>query len=204
VDDGLWFEANSVAAERIAEDSEYGGIRVRVSGTFKDNATASIQVDIGFGDKIVPEPKVVRLRPILDLPGPSMKGYTMESSIAEKFDAMVKRGIGNTRMKDFYDIWYLSENFAFEGKVLAKAIATTFETRGRMAEADPLAWSGAFVAAKEPIWRAFLRRSRLTTVPADIGDVVSRIRGFLKPVVEAVIANEKFSKRWKPHGPWKE
>lgn len=58
--------------------------------------------------------------------------------------------------------------------------------------------------AKESAWGAFLRRSRLTTAPTDLGEVISRIRGFLTPVAEAVIANDKFSRRWKPRGPWKD
>ena len=84
----------------ITEDAEYKGGRVRVYGS-QGKARVSIQIDIGFGDVIVPNPSTVRYPAVLDFPAPELKGYTMESIIAEKFQAMVKLGDLNSRMKDF-------------------------------------------------------------------------------------------------------
>lgn len=105
--DGMFFNADTVNVVRITEGALYEGVRVRVRGSL-GNALVSIQIDIGFGDVIVPNAGSVTYPAILDFPAPELKGYTMESSIAEKFQAMVKLGDLNSRMKDFYDIWFLS------------------------------------------------------------------------------------------------
>jgi len=113
--DGMSFNPETVRGVRITEDAEYGGVRVRVRGGL-GNARVSLQVDIGFGDVIVPRPGKVVYPVLLDFPPPELNGYTMESTIAEKFQAMVRLGVLNSRMKDFYDIWWLSRNFDFGGK----------------------------------------------------------------------------------------
>jgi hypothetical protein len=119
--DGMSFDAGSVTAARITEDAEYEGVRVRVQGSL-GNARVSLQVDIGFGDVIVPAPSKVAYPALLDFPPPELNGYTMESTIVEKFQAMVKLGVLNSRMKDFYDIWMLSRTFDFKGETLAEAV----------------------------------------------------------------------------------
>jgi predicted nucleotidyltransferase component of viral defense system len=100
--DGIDFDAATVEPERIAEDADYEGIRVRFRGSL-DTARIVIQLDIGFGDTVIPSPEPVSYPTLLDLPAPHIRGYSRESTIAEKFEAMVKLGILNSRMKDFYD-----------------------------------------------------------------------------------------------------
>ena len=119
--DGISFNAETVEAVRITEDAEYEGVRVRVRGSL-GKARVSIQIDIGFGDVIVPNASTVSYPAILDFPAPELKGYTMESTIAEKFQAMVKLGVLNSRMKDFYDIWFLSRTFDFKGEILGRRL----------------------------------------------------------------------------------
>jgi hypothetical protein len=126
--DGMSFDAGSVTAARIMEDVGYSGVRVRIRGNLS-NARVSLQVDVGFGDVIVPGPRKVTYPVLLDFPPPELKGYSMESTIAEKFHAMVKRGILNSRMKDFHDIWMLSRTFDFQGAMLARAVEKTFANR---------------------------------------------------------------------------
>jgi len=87
---------------------------VRLQGNL-GNARVSLQIDIGFGDVIVPGPSKIKYPVLLDFPLPELYGYSMESVIAEKFEAMIKRGILNSRMKDFCDIWMLSRTFNFQG-----------------------------------------------------------------------------------------
>jgi hypothetical protein len=127
-EDGVTFASETVEAVRITEDAEDEGVRVRIRGSL-GNAQVSLQIDIGFGDVIVPEPETISYPSILGFPAPKLKGYTMDSTIAEKFQAMVKLGILNSRMKDFYDIWIMSRIFDFKGEVLAKAVEKTFENR---------------------------------------------------------------------------
>ncbi len=128
--DGLVFDSDSVAIEPIDEEAEYHGVRVRLLGRL-GNARIPMQIDIGFSDAPVPQPRPVQIPVLLDFPSPSMQGYRPESSIAEKLQSMVDRDIRNSRMKDFADVYFLSKHFDFDGPVLAEAIASTFARRVR-------------------------------------------------------------------------
>lgn len=128
VDDGLIFDPSTVKAERITEDADYQGVRVRFTGNL-ETAKIHMQIDIGFGDIVYLHPKEAILPTLLDLPPPKLLSYTQESAIAEKFEAMVKLGVINSRMKDFYDIWMLSRQFNFNGAQLAEAINLTFNPK---------------------------------------------------------------------------
>src|SRR5208283_6125955 len=117
VSDGLIFDPESIQAKRITEDADYEGIRIRFRGKL-DSARVNMQVDIGFGDIVFPGPEESDLPTMLDLPAPRLLCYSRESTIAEKFEAMVKLRELNSRMQDFYDIWLLSRQFDFEGERL--------------------------------------------------------------------------------------
>jgi hypothetical protein len=105
-DDGLRFDAATVTAERITEDADYQGVRVKFVG-FLDNARIPIQIDLGFGDVITPAPVETEIPSLLDMPRGKLLTYPRESVVAEKFEAMVSLGLANSRMKDFYDVWSL-------------------------------------------------------------------------------------------------
>jgi len=203
--DGIVFDVTDIDAERIAEDADYEGIRIRFRGSL-DSARFVIQLDIGFGDIIVPSPESINYPTILDLPAPQLRGYSRESTIAEKFEAMVKLGILNSRMKDFFDIWLMSRQFDFDGTVLAEAITKTFSTRGTKIPAEPLALTDAFAedAAKATQWRGFFRRNRLSEAPKDLAKVIVSIGAFLKPISESLVAGHVFKSIWKAPGPWSE
>lgn len=98
--DGLAFDPYSIQAERITEDADYEGIRIRFLGTL-DSARINMQIDIGFGDVVYPEPEESELPTMLNFPAARLLCYSRESSIAEKLEAMVKLGMLNSRMKDF-------------------------------------------------------------------------------------------------------
>jgi hypothetical protein len=98
--DGIAFDVASIKGERIAEDADNKGIRVRFRGSL-DTAQIVMQLDIGFGDIVIPSPEFTNYPTLLDLPAPRLRGYSRESTVAEKFEAMVKLGILNSRMKDF-------------------------------------------------------------------------------------------------------
>ena len=201
--DGMVFDAVSVQAERIAEESNYEGVRVRFRGTL-GTARVTMQVDVGFGDVVVPEPVWIDYPTLLDLPAPRMRGYTRESVVAEKLHAMVQRGLLNSRLRDYFDIWALSRQFDFEGEGLASAIRETFSRRGRQMPAHLVALSDEFAAdgAKSRQWTGFLQRSRLSSAPGRLLDVVRHLRGFLGPVAAAVGDGASFAVRWEAPGPW--
>ena len=164
--DGIDFDVATIEAERIAEDADYEGIRVRFRGSL-DTARIVMQLDIGFGDVVIPSPEPTNYPTLLDLPAPRLRGYSRESTIAEKFEAMVKLGILNSRMKDFFDIWLMSRQFDFKGATLAEAVSKTFSTRGTKIQSEPIALTDSFAedAAKAAQWRGFMRRNRLEDVP---------------------------------------
>jgi predicted nucleotidyltransferase component of viral defense system len=201
--DGIVFDVIDIDAERIAEDAEYEGIRIRFRGSL-DTARFIIQLDIGFGDIVIPSPDPTNYPTILDLPAPRLRGYSRESTIAEKFEAMVKLGILNSRMKDFFDIWLMSRQFNFEGSILAEAILKTFSTRGTNIQSEPIALTNSFAedTAKAAQWRGFIRKNRLKNVPQNLVEVVAAIAAFLRPIAEELAADRVFKATWKAPGPW--
>jgi predicted nucleotidyltransferase component of viral defense system len=202
--DGISFNAETVEAIRITEDAEYEGVRVRVHGSL-GNARVSIQIDIGFGDVIVPNANTVSYPTILDFPAPELKGYTMESTIAEKFQAMVKLGVLNSRMKDFYDIWVLSLTFDFKGEVLADAIEKTFEIRNTPATLDTALFNPSFGkdGDKNVQWQSFIRKTKLINAPESFGEVIGAVKLFLEPLAASIAERRAFSSNWTAPGPWR-
>ncbi len=154
--DGLVFDSTSVQGEQIAEEAEYEGVRVRFQGNL-GTARVSMQIDVGFGDAVVPGPVTTDYPTILDLPTPRIRGYTRESVIAEKFHTMVRRGLLNSRMRDFFDVWTLSRQFDFDGGVLAAAVRETFARRDLEVAARPVALTKEFAedTAKASQWQGF-------------------------------------------------
>ena len=145
-----------------------------------------MQIDIGFGDIIHKGPDNSDYPTMLDHPAPVLLGYSRESTVSEKFEAMVKLGDLNSRMKDFYDIRLLSRQFEFEGVNLAEAIRLTFERRGTEIPYNPDAFNEDFAAAKQIQWTAFRKRIQLETVPESFQKIVSDVRGFLEPIITAL------------------
>lgn len=149
VPDGLAFDSESIQTERITETANYEGIRVRFKGTLA-TARINMQIDIGFGDIVYPEPVIAELPCMLDFPAPTLLCYSRESAIAEKFEAMIKLGKLNSRMKDFYDIWLLSRQFQFELSSLGEAVRQTFEQRGTKLSEPIEAFSKEFISLQHP------------------------------------------------------
>lgn len=202
-DDGLQFEPASVVGAPIAEDAEYEGVRVTLRGSL-GNARIAMQIDIGFGDVVRPGPVDVELPTLLGFPSPHLKGYTRETSVAEKFQAMVKRAQLNSRMKDFYDIWLLCQRFDFAGSILADAIQRTFANRDTPVPADPICFSPSFAldTSKVKQWQAFVRKLPSGSAPAELEPVVAQVAAFLRPIAAALYAGTPVPAMWRAGGPW--
>ena len=202
--DGIIFDLDSVTTENIREDGDYGGIRARFKGSL-DTARFSMQLDIGFGDVIVPKVDVFNYPVLLHLPQPRLHGYSKESTIAEKFEAMVKLGIINSRMKDFFDVWMLSRQFDFDGIILTAAIKQTFSARGTGLKPEPIPLTNSFAAdiSKSAQWRGFIRNNRISNVPQDFKEIVSAVASFLMPIAECLAGKRPFKDVWKAPGPWR-
>jgi predicted nucleotidyltransferase component of viral defense system len=204
-DDGLMFLAEMVRGERIREEEEYEGVRVHLEARLSA-ARIKVQVDVGFGDVMTPAPREEEYPVLLDFPAPRLQVYPRETVVAEKFEAMVKLGIANTRMKDFYDLWVMARNFEFKGALLGRAIGATFERRGTALPSEvPLALSDEFSGdpGKKTQWAAFLRRLGHEAGGTPLAEVVEALNNFLVPLIIAAGSAEAFDRAWPPGGPWR-
>jgi predicted nucleotidyltransferase component of viral defense system len=201
--DGVEFNRASIEASRIKEDADYEGVRVKFHATLA-KARIPMQIDIGFGDVIVPGPTEVEYPTLLDFPAPVLQAYPRETVIAEKLEALTKLGLLNSRMKDYYDLALLSRMYSFEGENLIEAIIATFRHRGTSIEAEPVGLTDAFYAdpARAIQWRAFVRRSRFTEEPGDLEKLVAEVRLFGLAILAAAAGERPFKDRWRAGGPW--
>jgi len=203
-DDGLVFVADSVSAEEIREDHEYDGVRVTMESRL-GAAMIPLQIDIGFGDAVTPQPTYESFPTLLDMPAPRLKTYPRETVVAEKYEAMVRLGIANSRMKDFYDVWILLREFDFRGSILCEAIQTTFERRKTpLPKSTPLALSREFSQdpVKQAQWKAFSSRTQLKIPTDELERVIAEIHSFLFPPTEALVQDRQFNLFWPAGGPW--
>ena len=108
IDDGIHFDAQSIRAEEIRKEANYAGIRVTLLGWI-DGARCPIQVDVGYGDAVTPEPEAVEYPVMLDeFPAPKLRAYPRYTVVAEKLEALITLGVANSRMKDYFDLWVLA------------------------------------------------------------------------------------------------
>jgi predicted nucleotidyltransferase component of viral defense system len=203
--DGLEFDAASLRVAPIRAEDAYGGQRVTLVARL-GSARLRVQVDVGAGDAVIPEPQWIEYPSLLDLPRPRLRAYRPETAIAEKLHAMVELDSRNSRMRDFFDLHELAVAGSFEGSVLSRAIAATFERRRTMVPRElPLALTPGFAAieGKQAQWSGFVRKLPGTTVPTDLEQVIDAIAAFGGPVLIAAGRGEQFDRSWKPGGPWR-
>jgi predicted nucleotidyltransferase component of viral defense system len=207
VPDGLEFDLTTVTGEVIKAEREYPGVRIQLTAFIAGTPTRiNLQIDVGFGDIVTPAPQLMRLPALLaDLPAPQLYAYNRETVIAEKFEAMVLLGIGNTRMKDFYDLWYLSQHFTFEGSLLSRAIAATFDRRRTAIPIDPpLALTSEFAddATKQRQWVAFVKKGRLIGEGLVLNQIGAILHDFLMPPTIAISTGVEFDRVWSSDIGW--
>ncbi len=202
--DGLAFQADTVGAEPIRDQSEYHGFRVQLQ-VLLGTARITLQIDVGFGNAIEPPAQYEEYPVLLEGPAPRIRAYPREAVVAEKVHAMVVLGAANSRYKDFYDVLVLATHFSFSGRVLARAIAATFERRRTpLTEVQPVAFTPAFYSYPDRAaqWGRYLFRADLPGAPADFTIVGEQIQAFLRPLWSAVTDGRPFSDTWPPAGPW--
>jgi hypothetical protein len=202
--DGLEFDGQNISISPIREAQDYPGKRVKLPVRL-DNASYILQIDIGFGDAVTPEPARIDYPTLLDLPAPRPEAYPRESVVSEKLQILVAFGMSTSRMKDFYDLWMISRWFSFDGALLVAAIRATFERRSTpIPENVPTALTDEFAVdnAKQTQWAAFLKRNALTDGALRLPEVLRDLRGFLLEPLRAAAQEEALSISWKPGGPW--
>lgn len=204
--DGLSFDEKNMTAEPIRDETGYQGHTVKFTANL-GNIRIPLQVDVGIGDAVWPEPEYIIYPTLLDMPGPRVKAYRQETSIAEKLEAIIKLGALNSRMKDFYDIVILSDRFLFEGEDLSRAIRETFKARkAALPSGLPVAFTEDFALDKDKNtqWKAFLNRTGKDSLSMPFPQVVTRMKTFLFPVLQALSYDCDFRMAWEPGGPWRE
>ena len=200
-EDGLIFDSQSIRLEDIKRDTPDKGVRVLFLGTL-DSANINMQIDISFRDVIFPEPKEKMVFPcILEFPAPKLWCYSLESIVAEKFEALMKLGDWNSRMKDFYDLWMLSRQHNFYGHQLSRAIELTFKNRDASLKQEITAFKQEFIKKKANEWKSFVKTLNQEYSPS-LSDVIETLKSFLLPIVKALTTKEPAPKQWKAPGPW--
>ena len=183
-----------LALTRFAMTAEIAGARL------------PIQIDIGFGDAVTPAVQEIDYPSLLDMPAPRLRAYPPETVVAEKVQALVALGMLNSRMKDFFDLWAISETFSFSGPILAQAIAATFDRRRTDIPTDtPIALTPAFAddAAKQAQWQGFLRRTAIAMAPGPFAELQATVAAFVLPPVHALVTAKTFDETWTAGGPWR-
>lgn len=203
-DDGILFENESVGGARIKEEDEYDGVRIKLLAELA-GARIPMQIDIGFGDAVYPEPELASFPVLLPMEAPLIRAYPRESAVAEKFHAMVVLDIRNSRMKDFYDVWLMASTWTFEMASLRSAILASFERRGSpIPETIPFALTQAFLIdpQKKLQWNAFVSRLNPGDRAPSLEEVGALLRSFLLPCISGKSPTQGKTPLWTPSLNW--
>lgn len=203
VEDGIAFQPDTVKAAEIRKETNYSGVRVTLLGML-DTARCPVQIDISFGDAVVPGPDEAQYPVILgEMPEPHLLVYPRYTVVAEKLETLTSLGMLNSRMKDYFDLWILAKHSDFDGQILLRAVAATFDRR-RIAVPTgvPIGLSDEFIndAQKDKQWQAFLRKNALDPMPLTM--VIADLRGFLMPVLAAISAGDSHDYPWRAGAGW--
>lgn len=200
--DGMIFDSASVQGEIIKEEADYQGVRISFLG-FLGKAQIHMRLDVSFADVVTPSPDELEIPTILDqMSKPCICIYSPETIIAEKIQAMVALGMLNSRMKDFYDIWFMAASMEFNFPLLREAVLNTFNRRKTtIPEETPTAFSNEFADQKQVLWTGFLRKNQLEDAPKRLGEIIELIKAFLDPVL---YPTENPPTRWSVLTGWKE
>jgi len=204
VPDGLVFDANSISLTEIREEQEYEGQRVKLMALL-GKARISLQIDVAFGDVITPKVSELYYPSLLEMPTPRIRTYPKETVVSEKLQSIVYLGMQNSRMKDFFDLFWLCRMFPFDGHDLLEAIRATFQRRKTDIPSQlPLALSDEFSLdpVKRTQWKAFLNKNGILELPENLTDIIAKLRKFLVPALNAAAGNDTFLLSWPSGGPW--
>ncbi len=203
VDDGITFDPASLTVEAVREANKYQGVQLRLSGELA-KAIIPVQVDIGFGDHVYPPPKRRSFPSLLpNLPIAEILMYPPETVVAEKFEAMIRFGEANGRIKDFHDMWVTTRTFPFDLPSLLEAVSGTLRRRETAIPTEmPVGLTSAFaeVAEERGLWSGFLRRNPPTLQPPPFANLQGELRQFFGPVIASLAMPEAARGRWDPDG----
>lgn len=202
-DDGIRFDPASLKVDAVREDDKYQGVQLSLNGELA-RAVIRVQVDIGFGDYVYPLPKRGNFPGLLpDLPQANILMYPPETVVAEKFEAMIRFGEANGRIKDFHDIWVTTRTFRFDLPSLVEAVSGTLRRRETAFPTEmPVGLTEVFaaIAVDRGLWSGFLRRNPPTLEPPPFVDLQEELRRFFGPVIASLRTPEGANGHWDPDG----
>ena len=204
-EDGLIFDPSSISVEETQIDADYQGIRAKLIALL-ERSRIPIQIDIGFSDELASKAERIDYPNILpELKATNIKGYPKESVVAEKFHAMVRHSQLNSRMKDYFDIWLLTETFEFESQSLQKAIETTFSKRETEIPVHrPASLTIQFASANQTHWDNFRNKLKLEDSKSNsLKNVIEQIWKFLKEPLQSSVGKATSDRAWLPQRGWK-
>lgn len=195
VDDALMYDLNSVEVVSITEFKEYHGVNVSVVA-YLDKTRIPISIDVGFGDVIYPDKVSMEFPVLLNEEAPLIFAYSLESSIAEKFEAIVSLGYDNSRFKDYYDIYILGNRYSFDGTKLLEALKETFEHRNTSMDII-VAFEAGFAddSIRQSRWKSFAKKKKIA-LDVSLQDTIDFMDSFLSPLVYAIRENKLFDLKW--------
>jgi len=202
--DGWIFGHEGVLVQPIRESAAYMGLRATFEGRL-GKSRVRMQLDVGSGDEVVPSPSRLLLPTLLDHPAPDLLCYSPYTSIAEKLDAMIVLGMGNSRMKDYFDIAYLSGCMEFSGSDMRDAIRACCERRSTaIGTKIPDGLTDGFSQDEQARvrWEGFVRKSGLEDNAATWSETVAMCRNFLLAPLMAAAVGDPHDDHWRPGGPW--
>ena len=204
LDDGLVYQFDDFNIEVMSENAEYPGLRLTFDA-WLGKARIPMQIDVGFGDAVVPDAREMTFPTLLDMEPPIVKAYSIETIVAEKFEASLDLAELNSRMKDFYDIWMLSRADSFHGSALQDAVMATCQRRGTPLSSQALIFSEEFSGRsdKRTQWTTFLRKAQISSILDGFPMIMAGIGAFLRPIAETIENAGRFEKEWPPGGPWR-
>lgn len=192
--DFITFEIKNI--DPIAVAKKYAGMSASLVARIKNTKTP-FSIDFGVGDVIVPKQEKRKIPTQLeDFTAPTVNTYSLETTIAEKLDAILSLMEFSSRMKDYYDIYYLANKFNFDGTTLTEALRKTFENRGHTFTVEQFEQVMAFAddEAMQKKWKAFARK--IDTKTDDYGTVLRTIKAFLIKPFTAAIESKEFAEQW--------
>jgi hypothetical protein len=205
-EDGIDFDLHSLLIEPIRQEQRFAGHRATITALI-GKTRVRLQVDFGLGDYLASPAEEAELPTLIDrVPAPKVLVYSRAATVAEKFEAMIQHGRRNSRMKDFHDVWALSEEFDFDGAELRAAVSHCFTRRGReRSDQMPSVLTPGFYEDQDlrDRWRAYLRKGNFRAMPpGSLSEIGIRIRDFLGVMHPSPITGDASGMHWPPGGPW--